>query len=51
MWEEMPSIALPENANLSIRAAVGGDVTGQSVTFEGGNMISLCMVIVQQILN
>ena len=35
------SIALPENANLSIRAAVGGDVTGQSVTFEGGNMISL----------
>jgi hypothetical protein len=35
------SIALPENANLSIRAAVGGDVTGQPVTFEGGNMISL----------
>jgi SHOCT-like domain len=35
------SIELPENANLSIRAAVGGEVTGQSVTFEGGNMISL----------
>jgi hypothetical protein len=35
------SIELPENANLSILAAVGGDVTGQSVTFEGGNMISL----------
>jgi hypothetical protein len=34
-------IELPENANLSIRAAVGGEVTGQSVTFEGGNMISL----------
>jgi SHOCT-like domain len=35
------SIELPENANLNIRAAVGGEVTGQSVTFEGGNMINL----------
>ncbi len=35
------SIELPENANLSIRAAVGGEVTGQSVTFEGGNLVSL----------
>jgi type II secretory pathway pseudopilin PulG len=35
------SVELPENANLSIRAAVGGEVTGQSVTFEGGNLVSL----------
>jgi SHOCT-like domain len=35
------SIEVPENANLSIRAAVGGEVTGQSVSFEGGNMVSL----------
>src|SRR5207247_3223829 len=35
------SIELPENANLSIRAAVGGEVTGQSITFEGGNLVSL----------
>jgi hypothetical protein len=35
------SVELPENANLSIRAAVGGEVTGQSVTFDGGNLVSL----------
>ncbi|HXL38723.1 MAG TPA: hypothetical protein VN954_16140, partial [Ktedonobacteraceae bacterium] len=35
------SIELPENANLSIHAAVGGDVTGQPITFEGGNIINL----------
>jgi hypothetical protein len=35
------SIELPQDANLSIRAAVGGEVTGQSVTFEGGNLVSL----------
>src|SRR6266516_229746 len=35
------SIELPENANLSIRAAVGGEVSGQSVAFEGGNLVSL----------
>jgi hypothetical protein len=35
------SVVLPENANLSIRAAVGGEVTGQSVAFGGGNLVSL----------
>jgi hypothetical protein len=35
------SIDLPENANLSIHAAVGGAVTGSSVTFESGNLVSL----------
>lgn len=34
-------VELPENANLSIHAAVGGDVTGQSVAFEGGNLVSV----------
>jgi hypothetical protein len=35
------SVELPINPNLSIRAAVGGEVTGQSVAFGGGNLISL----------
>ncbi len=35
------SVELPENPNLSIHAAVGGEVTGQSVAFVGGNLISL----------
>jgi hypothetical protein len=35
------SVVLPENPNLSIRAAVGGEVTGQSVTFGGANLVSL----------
>jgi hypothetical protein len=35
------SVVLPENANLRIHAAVGGDVTGQSVAFDGGNLVSL----------
>lgn len=35
-------IALPDNPNLSIRAAVGGDVTGQAISFGGrGNFINL----------
>jgi hypothetical protein len=35
------SVELPENPNLSIHAAVGGEVTGQSVAYEGGNLVSL----------
>ncbi len=35
-------ITLPDNPNLSIRAAVGGEVSGQSVSFGGsGNLVSL----------
>ena len=36
------SVVLPDTPNLSIRAAVGGDVSGQSISFGGGgNLISL----------
>jgi hypothetical protein len=35
------SVILPENPNLSIRAAAGGEVKGQSVAFGGGNLVSL----------
>jgi SHOCT-like protein len=35
------SVELPENPNLRIRAAVGGEVTGQSVAFDDGNLVSL----------
>lgn len=35
------SVELPENPNLSIRAAVGGEVKGQSVASGGGNLVSL----------
>ncbi len=36
------SVALPKNPNLSVRAAVGGEVTGESVEFGGsGNLVSL----------
>ena len=34
-------VDLPVNPNLSIRAAVGGEVKGQSVAFGGGNLVSL----------
>jgi hypothetical protein len=35
-------ITLPDNPNLSIRAAVGGEVSGQSISFGGsGNLVSL----------
>ncbi|HEX6483500.1 MAG TPA: DUF4097 family beta strand repeat-containing protein [Ktedonobacteraceae bacterium] len=36
------SITLPDNPNLSIQAAVGGDVSGQSISFGGsGSLINL----------
>jgi len=36
------SVELPDNPNLSIRAAVGGEVSGQSVAFGGGgNLVNL----------
>jgi hypothetical protein len=35
------SVGLPEHPNLSIRAAVGGEITGQSVAFDDGNLVSL----------
>ena len=36
------NVELPHNPNLSIHAAVGGEVTGQSVAFGGGgNLVSL----------
>jgi hypothetical protein len=36
------SVVLPDNPHLSIRAAVGGDVSGQSIAFGGGgNLVSL----------
>ena len=36
------SVALPKNPNLSVRAAVGGEVTGDAVEFGGsGNLVSL----------
>jgi len=34
-------VDLPVNPNLSIRAAVGGEVKGQSVAYGGGNLVSL----------
>ena len=34
-------VDLPVHPNLSIRAAVGGEVKGQSVAFGGGNLVSL----------
>jgi DUF4097 and DUF4098 domain-containing protein YvlB len=38
------SVALPDNPNLSIQAAVGGDVSGRSISFDsggGGNLVNL----------
>ena len=35
------SVELLDIANLSIHAAVGGEVTGQSVAYDGGNLVSL----------